>query len=97
MSTETTSKYLKIIIISRFLHSLTEGTILFQLQKKKLKRGRVQKNTEGRGTPSFSDRKAHFILEIKAIPPIHPYQPYNKNPPYPIPPTHHHLTLSRGG
>ena len=33
--------------------------------EKKLKRGGIQKNTEGGGTPSYSDRKSRFILEVK--------------------------------
>ena len=51
MSTETTSVSLEIINISRFLHFLTEDTILVQLQKEKLKRRGIQKNTEGGGYP----------------------------------------------
>ena len=30
----------------------------------KNKRGGVQKNIEGQGSPSHSDRKSHFILNI---------------------------------
>ena len=44
----------------------------------KLKRGGIQKNTEGGGYPCHSDRMSHFILEVK----------YYTTHPYPATPTH---------
>ena len=52
-------------IKARFLHFLTEDTILVQLQKKSGKGEVYRKILRVGGTPSHSDRKSHFILEVK--------------------------------
>ena len=61
MSTETTSMFLQInnFIFSDRRHNFSSTP------EKNLKRGGIQKITEGRGVhPSHSDEKSYFILKI---------------------------------